>query len=124
VRDGVLPTAFSVENNISVEEFEITGTYAQITTDFSANAPKVSPFKTAGVAIGRKIYTGNVTESYEGPQSVLGDILLNEKDIDEEFFISDDKIKKLDISQRRKKRRAQNIDWSRLSLFRRLYDIP
>ena len=93
VRDGVLPTAFSVENNINVEEFEITGTYAQITTDFSANAPKVSPFKTAGVAIGRKIYTGNVTEAYDGPQSVLGDILLNEKDIDEEFFISDEKIK-------------------------------
>ena len=67
--------------------------YAEITAEFSANSPKISPFKSAGIAIDRKVYTGNVVEEYEGPRAVLGDILLDEKEINEEFFISEDKIK-------------------------------
>ena len=93
VKDGVLPLAFPVENEVNVNEFEIKGTYAEITTGFSVDSPKISPFKSAGIAIGRNIYTANVSEKYDGPRVVLGDILLNEKDIDEEFFISDDKLK-------------------------------
>ncbi len=93
VKDGVLSVAFPVNREVDINEFEIKGSYAEITAGFSINSPKISPFKSAGIAIGRKVYTGKVVEIYDGPRAVLGDILLDEKEVNEEFFISDDKIK-------------------------------
>ena len=90
--DGVLADAFPVEDTINTHEVKIEGTYAEITDKFSANKPTVSPFDTSGIMIDRVAVTGKVTPLYEGERTNLGDILINEKDVPEEFFIPEDKL--------------------------------
>lgn len=90
---GVLADAFPVENEINAHEVQVEGTYAQITSQFSAHAPGVSPFENAGIMVNRKVTTGRVNPVYEGKRAVLGDVLVDEKDVPEEFYISDENLK-------------------------------
>lgn len=91
-KDGVLADAFPVEDNVNTHEVKIEGSYAEITDNFSANKPTVSPFDTSGIMIDRVAVTGKVTPSYEGKHTNLGDILIDEKDVPEEFFIPEEKL--------------------------------
>lgn len=94
-RDGVLVDAFPVEHHISnAREFNIEGTPAQITNEFSANAPKVSPFENSGVMIDRHVMTCKVTPDYDGPRVTLSDILVDDDKVPSEFYISDDSLTK------------------------------
>lgn len=89
IRDGVLADAFPIEQTLTTHEVALEGTYAELTDNFSANKPKLSPFDTAGMIIDRKVYTGKAVPVYTGNSSTLGDILIDEKDVPEEFFISE-----------------------------------
>lgn len=91
-KNGVLADAFPVEERISTHEIKLEGSYADITKNFSANKPTVSPFDNAGIMIDRTAITGKVSSVFEGKQTILGDILIDEKDIPEEFFIPEDKL--------------------------------
>ncbi len=91
-KDGVLADAFPVEQNLIAHEVKLEGTYAEITDNFSANKPTLSPFESAGIVVDRKVITGKVTPVYDGKITTLGDILIDEKDVPEEFFIAEDKL--------------------------------
>lgn len=91
-KNGVLADAFAVESELNTREIKIEGTYAEITDNFSAHKPTVSPFDNAGIMIDRVAVTGRVTPSYDGKVTTLGEILIDEKDVPEEFFIADDKL--------------------------------
>jgi len=91
--NGVLADAFPVEAEIlKLHEITLEGTEADITTNFSAHGPSVSPFDNGGIMIDRIATTGKVSPVYEGPQVTLGDVLIPEEDVPEEFFIADDKL--------------------------------
>lgn len=93
IKDGVLADAFPVDPDVvKSSEIEIKGTAADITDNFSAHGPKVSPFETSGVMINRHVTTAKVSPVYDGPRVVLSDILVKEKDVPEEFFIPEDKL--------------------------------
>lgn len=85
---GVLSDAFPVLPDINPSEFEIEGTYSEITADFSSDNPKISPFKNSGLVINRKVITGDVSPNYSGEITTLGDIIIDEAEVPEEFFIS------------------------------------
>jgi DNA (cytosine-5)-methyltransferase 1 len=90
---GVLADAFAVEPELlKTHEITLEGTEAEITTNFSAHKPSISPFYNGGVMIDRVVTTGKVAHVYDGPQLTLGDVIINEKDVPEEFFIPDDKL--------------------------------
>lgn len=90
---GVLTDAFPVKaESIKQNEFKIEGTPAEITSNFSAHRPSVSPFENSGIVLDRIVTTAKTEASYEGPQATLGDILIKEADVPEEFFIGDDKL--------------------------------
>ena len=91
-KKGVLADAFPVEDTITTHEINLEGTYAEITDNFSANKPTLSPFASAGMVIDRKVITGKVTPVYTGKFTTLGDVLIDEKDVPEEFFIAEDKL--------------------------------
>lgn len=91
-QDGVLADAFPVEKELSTHEVKLEGSYADITTNFSAHKPTVSPFDNAGIMIDRTAITGKVTPVFDGKGVVLGDVLIDEKDVPEEFFIPEDKL--------------------------------
>lgn len=93
-KDGVLADAFPVEDKeLLTKQIEIKGTTVHITDNFSSNAPKLSPFENSGVMFNRVVTTGKITPAYDGPRTLLGDVLVKEKNVSEEFFISDEKLK-------------------------------
>ncbi len=92
-KDGVLADAFPVEPELNkLHEITLEGTEADITNNFSSHGPSSSPFENSGVMIDRIATTGKVNHVYDGPQVTLGDVLIKEKDVPEEFFIPDDKL--------------------------------
>lgn len=90
--DGVLADAFPVEKELTTHEVKLEGTYAEITDNFSTNKPALSPFSSGGIVIDRTVITGKVTPVYNGETAKLGDVLIDEKHVPEEFFISEDKL--------------------------------
>lgn len=91
-KDSVLADAFPVDPTSIEKEVKIEGTYAEITKYFSANGPTVSPFENSGIMLDRVAITTKVTPVYDGAQATLGDVLIDEKDVPEEFFIHDSKL--------------------------------
>jgi len=52
-----------------------------------------SPFHNSGVVIGRAVWTRQVLADFGGPKTVLGDILLKESHVPDEFFIPEEQLK-------------------------------
>ncbi|HEY4512032.1 MAG TPA: DNA (cytosine-5-)-methyltransferase [Candidatus Paceibacterota bacterium] len=91
MKKGVLASAFPVApKSASVNVGPLIGNYADITERFNKETPSVSPFHSAGVMRGRQFHTMPVLAAYHGKQMVLGDILLDEKEVPEEYFVNGD----------------------------------
>lgn len=90
---GTLVDAFPIEEDVlKHNQFKIEGTAAQITDNFSINGPTLSPFENSGIMIDRMVITAKVSPKYDGAHTILGDVLVKEKDVPEEFFIHEDKL--------------------------------
>lgn len=89
--NGVMACAFPFEMKGEAASFEVFENPADNSDSFGLGR-KVSPFLSAGVAQGREVVCCDVIERYEGPRKALGDVLVDEADVPEEFFISDDKV--------------------------------
>ena len=95
MKKGTLADAFPViEGQPPVNEILLEGPLEMITEEFSDYAPKISPFDNSGLMINRKVYTSRLESSYDGPHATLGDVLLKDKDVPAEFFISEDDLGK------------------------------
>jgi DNA (cytosine-5)-methyltransferase 1 len=72
------------------KHFVIDRDLDKITNDTKAYTSKDRPFGTIGIMINREVYTDPATAKYKGKQQTLGSILVDEKDVPEEFFISEE----------------------------------
>lgn len=100
--DGVFAKAFPiVREDGGFSEFNLEGDLPTITKEFNKPVKKVvkgevkevypkSPFELAGVMVNRHVITKRVEPNYAGPFLTLGDILLDEDEVPEEFFITND----------------------------------
>ncbi len=87
--DGVLAKAFPFEQVRRSEfTFDIEGTIKEVSDNFNKNK-KITPFHNAGIMIDRHVYTVDADPRYDGPRQLLGDIIVDEEFVPEEFFISD-----------------------------------
>lgn len=94
-KNGVLTNAFPIDGfGGKSTEINLVGDQAEITANFSSHNPKISPFENSGVMFDRKVITMKVAPDYDGPVTTLGDILVDEKDVPEEFFISEEQLPK------------------------------
>lgn len=91
-KDGVLADAFPVEQTIATHEVTLEGTYADLTDNFSAHKPTISPFDNSGLMIDRVAVTGKSSPVYSGAPVTLGEVLIDEQDVPEEFFIAEEKL--------------------------------
>ena len=92
---GVLANAFPIQKEVSeYEELQINGMTPSISKNFSVHQPNLSPFKNSGIIVNRNVVTASLRPLYSGKRLVLRDIILNEKDVPEEFFIAKSKLKK------------------------------
>ena len=69
---------------------------------------KDSPFENAGIIIDRQVTTINTTANYDGPQLTLGQILLDERQVPQEFFIPADELPKWEYLKGSKKLKRVN----------------
>lgn len=93
-KDGLIADAFPIEKNILVAEGEIHPDPVNITNDTETYGSKKSPFLEGGVAFNHKFYTAKVTPKHSGKIKTLGDILVDDKDVPEEFYLSKDDLER------------------------------
>lgn len=102
--EGVLAKAFpfTIKDNIE-REFTIDGDIKNVSDNFN-KGKKDSPFEDAGIMIDRQVYTTKSAPTYAGDiRQTLGDILVDESFVPEEFFISNDELPKWQYEKGAKK---------------------
>ena len=101
--DGIMAKAFPfTQKGNTLSQFEITGTIKDVSDNFN-KGKKESPFGTAGIMVNRNIISVDATPTYEGTLQTLGNILVDEEFVPEEFFISDKELPKWQYEKGAKK---------------------
>lgn len=89
---GVFAEAFPITDLIEREDnFSVGIDPYEVTTSFGIG-DKTSRFQDSGVMQDGKVYTAKVTARYEGERLTLGDIVVPEDSVPEQFFIEPDKV--------------------------------
>jgi DNA (cytosine-5)-methyltransferase 1 len=101
--DGVLAQAFpfNSKNNPALE-FDIEGSIQEVSASFN-KGKKDSPFGNAGLMKDRHVYTVDADPVYDGPIQTLGDNIVDEDFVPEEYFISDKELAKWQYEKGAKK---------------------
>ncbi|MCQ2217227.1 MAG: DNA (cytosine-5-)-methyltransferase [Paludibacteraceae bacterium] len=85
--DGTIAKAFPMKDTYSdISDFVIEGNLQEVSDNFN-KGHKDSPFGECGIMINSHVYSFDYEPLYNGPRINLGDILINEKDVPDEFFI-------------------------------------
>lgn len=101
--DGVMAKAFPFEQIYRTEStFDIEGSIKEVSDNFNKDQ-KNTPFRNAGIMIDRHVYTVEADPRYDGPVQVLGDIIVDEEFVPEEFFISEKDLPKWEYEKGAKK---------------------
>ncbi len=101
--DGTMAKAFPfTQKGNTLSQFEITGTIKDVSDNFN-KGKKESPFGTAGIMVNRNIISVDAITTYEGTTQTLGNILVDEEFVPEEFFISDEELPKWQYEKGAKK---------------------
>jgi len=87
--EGTLAKAFSikVELNNQFNQFKLENDEKEISDNFNKGG-KISPFENSGVMIDGQVYTIKTTPKYEGPKTLLKDIL-EEGKVADEFYLNE-----------------------------------
>lgn len=89
---GIFAEAFPITALVEREDnFSIGIDPYEVTTSFGIG-DKTSRFQDSGVMQDGKVYTAKVTARYEGKRLTLGDIIVPEESVPEQFFIEPDKV--------------------------------
>jgi len=92
---GVMQKSFPVKDfNENPKPFTIQGSLEEISNDKVSFNQKLRPFGSVGIMIDREVYTDSPIADYQGPYKTLGQILQNEKEVPNEFFISESEMDK------------------------------
>lgn len=86
---GVFAHAFEAIADGSEHSFKLDSDLKKVSDDFNKERPGTSPFENAGSMKNGTVHTIKTKPNWEGKATVLGDILLDEKDVPKEFFIDD-----------------------------------
>lgn len=87
IEEGTIAKAFPVMKTNTIREVELNGDLVELTIEFNKNG-KLSPFQNTGLLINGKVFTTKTEPNYEGPRTVLGNILQN-GEVTSEFFIDE-----------------------------------
>jgi DNA (cytosine-5)-methyltransferase 1 len=84
---GVVQSEFQAEAKGKLSSFLINKDAVIVSEKFNIEKPSKSPFGSAGISIGHRVYTLDVRSTYEGDRTTLGDILVDE--VSDEFYINE-----------------------------------
>lgn len=101
--DGVMAKAFpAMQKKGTVSEFEVEGDIKNISDNFNKDG-KDSPFGDAGIIRDRHVFSVDTMPVYDGTRSMLGDNLVDEELVPEEFFIGREDLKRWEYEKGAKK---------------------
>ena len=88
--DGVFAAAFPVAplDGLVASQFVLHGDLAEVSSGFNATGHG-SPFADSGILVERTVSTARLKPLYSGRRTTLGDLLVPEEDVPEEFFVND-----------------------------------
>ncbi len=86
---GILAQAFPVQKNLykDTHSFTLDGDLPAISNEFNSGPSKSSPFSSSGLMMEREVYSTQTYPYYEGPYTLLGDVLIDDKDVPESYYI-------------------------------------
>lgn len=94
LQEGIMPQAFNCQDKDGkANSFDISNDITEVSDNFN-KGKKESPFKNSGVMANGKVYTLDTRPMYDGPYITLGDVLVDEKVVPDEFFISEEDLPK------------------------------
>lgn len=94
LQEGIMPQAFNCqEKDGKTNSFDISENIVEVSDNFN-KGKKESPFKNSGVMANGKVYSLDTLPVYNGSYITLGDVIVDEKDVPEEFFISEEDLPK------------------------------
>lgn len=101
--------AADVDTHLDLPDLELHGDLLDITQRFGWGN-KVSPFQNAGVMWGGQVWTRKVEPRYDGKHQMLGEVLLDESEVPESFFIPAEQVPQWEYLKgaKREARRAAN----------------
>ncbi|MBD0779740.1 DNA (cytosine-5-)-methyltransferase [Maribacter sp. ANRC-HE7] len=108
-QQGTIANAFPVQNTLeNYNQFTIKGDLVEISETFN-QGEKLSPFGNTGTSINGAVFTAKTHPNYDGPRTVLADVLQNEE-VTEDFYIPSDEYPKWEYLKGAKKevRTAKN----------------
>ncbi len=91
--DGVMADAFPAEVVGSVDRFKLLSDPYENSERFGAGA-KRSPFMRAGVMQGGAVATAEISPRYDGDMKALGDVLVSDQEVPDDFYVEDEKLDK------------------------------
>ncbi|WP_273275397.1 DNA (cytosine-5-)-methyltransferase [Maribacter polysiphoniae] len=108
-QQGTIANAFPVQNTLeNYNQFTIKGDLVEISETFN-QGEKLSPFGNTGASINGDVFTAKTHPNYDGPRTVLADVLQN-GEVTEDFYIPSDEYPKWEYLKGAKKevRTAKN----------------
>lgn len=100
--EGIIANAFPVSNTLAnCSTFQLSTDLVDLSENFNKDG-KLSPFLNSGVMIDGQIWTKKTEANYDGPRTVLGDVLQN-GEVSEDFFIDDASLPKWEYLKGSKK---------------------
>lgn len=94
LKDGIMPQSFNcLKNGGKANTFNLSDDIAEVSDNFNKGKGE-SPFKNSGVMANGKVYSLDTLPKYDSPYLTLGDILVDEKDVPDDFFISQEDLPK------------------------------
>lgn len=94
IKDGITSNALPIKPVSNIVIGDIDKDPVKISNDTKTFTSDKSPFLDTGICFDYKFYTVKTQAKYKGATMNLGDILLDEKEVPEEFFISKTELKR------------------------------
>ena len=89
-KTGVFAQALPVVKHASpAKSFTILGDLHEISKNFSKSKSSKTPFENSGLIIGREVLTFATIPNYRGNQMTLGDVLVPDSEVPDEYFINE-----------------------------------
>lgn len=101
--DGVMAQSFPFkQKEKTLSAFDIKGSVQEVSATFN-QGKRESPFGNAGMMMDRHVFSVDAVAMYEGTLQTLGDNLVSEEFVPEDFFISEEELPKWQYEKGAKK---------------------
>ena len=93
LRHGTLARALPIHEPSSYETLSVSKNAYEVSETFNLGG-RVSPFLEAGAMQDGKVVTCKIEEDYSGPRKFLGDVLIPEEEVPDEFYIPEEQMER------------------------------